>query len=356
MVNLGIVGATGAVGTVLLRVLEERSFPVRNLRCFASERSRGKQLTFRGEPHEVHVITGGQANSFTDLDLVFFDASDDVSRTWVPAALSSGAWVVDNSAVYRMDPSVPLVVPEINAVKSFEQARASRLLAGPNCSTVQLVMALAPLRDLGLKRVVVTTFQSVSGAGAAAVNELKASTRSFLSGEPVVQSENFVDTMAFNCIPQIGKFQASGFTSEEEKIMGETRKILDLPNLPIVATAVRVPTLSAHAESVAVEFERSFSLSDVRARLESFSGVVVLDDPSRSLFPKNRTSFDSPHLASEGADAVFVGRLRQDPSIKNGLCFWVVSDNLRKGAALNAVQIGEALVRRADLHRTGKFR
>jgi aspartate-semialdehyde dehydrogenase len=301
------------------------------------------------------------------VDIAFFDASDAVSKEWVPQAAEAGAWVIDNSATYRMEQDIPLVVPEINGAgvekRAMQGASAlkarERIFAGPNCSTVQMVMALKPLLDrYGLKRVVVSTYQSTSGAGTAAVDELKDQAHGVLnskvSGRPSEPSRSasapkaFPHQIAFNCIPHIGGFKDDGYTSEEKKLMAETRKILDLPSLSITATAIRVPTFSCHAESVNVEFLRPFELKDVRSALASQPGVILQDDPAHHLYPMGWAGESRDFEAVEsgtGRDAVYVGRLRRDPSVENGLNLWIVSDNLRKGAALNAIQIGETIIR-----------
>ncbi len=324
--RVGVVGATGAVGSRLLAILEERGFAVSELRPFASPRSRGKFVSFANQQWPCRELESG---CFEGLSLVFFDASDEVSAKWVPEALAAGAVVVDNSATFRMDADVPLLVPEVNASQATSAwASGQRLFAGPNCSTVQLVMALAPLQCVaGLKRVVVSTYQSVSGAGTAAMHELQ---QQSLGGRAV---EVFPHRIAENLIPRIGGVRDGGFTSEEDKLMRETQKILGTSPLPIVATAVRVPTLLCHAESVFVELERELSPEAARKLWSETSGVVVWDDLALDLYPMNENASNQ--------DVVAIGRIRRDPSVPHGLCFWVVSDNLRKGAALNAVQIAE---------------
>jgi aspartate-semialdehyde dehydrogenase len=326
--KVGVVGATGAVGSRLLSILEERGFPVAEIRLFASERSQGKNVEFLGRSSACRTL---QPGCFEGLDFVFFDASDEISREWVPEALRSGAWVIDNSAVYRLDETVPLVVPEVNeAVLEMSVRSGRRLIAGPNCSTVQLVAALRSIHELaGLRRVVVSTYQSVSGAGSAAMDEL----RQQVSTD--VPASIFPHRIAFNLIPRIGKVQEDGFTSEEQKLMRETRKILGIPELKIVATAVRVPTLISHAESVFVELEKDLSPERLRDAWSRMPGLSVLDEPGSDIYPMNENTANR--------DGVAVGRIRRDPSVDRGLCFWVVSDNLRKGAALNAVQIAESI-------------
>lgn len=326
--GVGVVGATGAVGTRLLSILEERRFPVSELKLFSSPRSEGRVVRSLGRDWRCEVLRPG---CFAGLDWVFFDASDEVSRDWVREALGSGAWVIDNSAVHRMDPSVPLVVPEVNGPELEKSIRAGkRLFAGPNCSTVQLTVALAPIsRAFGLKRVVVSTYQSVSGAGSAAMDELAAQ----MAGSRELSV--FPHPIVGNLIPRIGRVLDDGFTSEEQKLMQETRRILGLSDLPVVASAVRVPTFLSHAESVFAELESAASIGRVREIFAASAGIELVDDPGRDLYPTNESTANR--------DCVSVGRLRLDPSVPHGLCFWVVSDNLRKGAALNAVQIAESI-------------
>lgn len=339
--KVAIVGATGAVGRVLLAQLAQRAFPVRELVLFASGRSRGKRIQWQGREYIVQTL---EAGCFEGVDVAFFDASDAVSREWVPRAAESGAWVIDNSGAFRMAEDIELVVPEVNGEQLVRRLRTgdaargrSRILAGPNCSTVQLVMALKPLQDRwGLERVVVSSYQSTSGAGLLAMDELRDQARATLAGEAQPAPRWFAKRVAWNCIPQIGAFDADGVTSEERKIQEESRKILGLPGLRIAATAVRVPTLACHAESVSVELERDFDLQEVRKALAGFAGVRVVDDCARGEFPTG--------LECHGKDEVFVGRIRRDPSCERGLNLWIVSDNLVKGAALNAIQTAETLL------------
>lgn len=351
--TIAVVGATGAVGQELIRILRERQFPVGQLIPFASPRSEGKIVAFDGTGLKCRVLG---PSCFDGVDLAFFDASDAVSKEWVPQAAEAGAWVIDNSATFRMDSGTLLVVPEVNGAQMAERRQKGRsalsakerIFAGPNCSTVQLVMALQPLHErFGLKRVVVSTYQSVSGAGMSAIDELKEQTLGVLAPK-AFQPRSFPHQIAFNCIPHIGGFGEDGSTSEERKMMAETRKILGLPDLSITATAVRVPTFNCHAESVNIELRKPFDLETVKNSLEKAPGVVVQDIPARNVYPMGwagdpRDFEEVPSAA--GRDAVYVGRIRRDPSLENGLNLWIVSDNLRKGAALNAVQIGEALVR-----------
>lgn len=351
MVRIAVVGATGAVGQTLLSILEERRFPHDEIRLFASPRSEGRQIPFAGRKHRCRKLEPG---CFDGVTLAFFDASDAVSREWVPRAAESGAWVVDNSAAFRMDRDVPLVVPEVNGHELQDRlARAQRLqprdriIAGPNCSTAQMVVALMPIHaHWGLKRVVVSTYQSTSGAGSAAMAELSAQTAEALEGPGAVRAgpRAFAHRIAFNCIPHIGGFRPDGYTGEESKMIEESRKILGLPSLRITATAVRVPTFSCHGEFLNVECERALSPDRVREALRGSPGVSVVDEPARNAYPMGACEDGAGVEPASGRDAVYVGRIRRDESVENGVNLWIVSDNLRKGAALNAVQIGEVLV------------
>ncbi len=334
--TVAVVGATGAVGKEMLDALETRRFPYAELRLFASPRSVGHALECGGKTWKCEKLAKG---CFAGVDFAFFDASDEISKEWVGEARTAGACVIDNSNTYRMDPAVSLVVPEINGHLLKSGPAAGALFAGPNCTTAQLVMALKPLHDaFGLRRVIVSTYQSVSGAGAAAIAELRSQTGDVLAGREA-KAVKLKHPIAFNCIPQIGGFLTGadeGSTSEEKKVILETRKILGLPNLAVACTAIRVPTVACHAESVNAEFERKPDLAEARRVLEKFPGVELMDDPAGSKYPMN--------LHGAGHDPVYVGRVRADPSHPNGLQFWVVADNLRKGAALNAIQIAEALL------------
>ena len=345
--TIAVVGATGAVGRELLGILDQRDFPIGKLILLASPKSEGKEITFREKSHRCQALKKG---CFDGVDIVFFDASDAVSKEWVPVAAEAGAWVVDNSAAFRMDEDVFLLVPEVNGVllkdrlKKGAKTARERVIAGPNCSTVQMVVALKPILDQwGLERVVVSTYQSTSGAGAAAMQELSDQTVGMFNSKAVAPKA-FTHQIAFNCIPHIGGFKDDGYTSEEQKIIAETRKILGLPDLRVTATAIRVPTFSCHSESVNVETKKAFEVDEVRKAFKAHDGIEVLDDPSKNIYPMNVTHSDDEVEGATGRDAVYVGRIRRDNSVKNGLNFWVVSDNLRKGAALNAVQIGEMLL------------
>jgi aspartate-semialdehyde dehydrogenase len=329
--TVAVVGATGAVGTEMIQVLEERDFPVEELIPLASARSEGNEVMFRGQTLPVKVL---EHNSFEGVDVALFSAGAGVSTEFGPIAVKAGAVVVDNSSAWRMDPKVPLVVPEVNV---HALTGHQGLIANPNCSTIQMVVALKPLHDaVRIKRIIVTTFQSVSGTGKDAMEELVDQSRQLLSfGEAKVSV--YPHQIAFNCLPHIDDFLPNGYTKEEMKMVNETRKILGESSLPITATTVRVPVFICHAESVNIETEQKLSANDARAILAAAPGIQVYDDPSRNLYPLP--------IDVVGTDAVFVGRVREDESVPNGLNLWIVADNLRKGAALNAVQIAEELIR-----------
>lgn len=345
--SVAVVGATGAVGRRFLQELQRRHFPVGNLRLFASPRSQGHRIEWQNKSIACEVLSEG---CFEGSDFVFFDASDEVSRQWVQVAAEAGAWVIDNSAVYRMDAEVPLVVPELHGDEVARRFRGevgaktrwkSRVFAGPNCSTVQLTLPLEAIRRVaGIRRVIVSTYQSTSGAGLAAMEVLKSQTQQGIGMVVGVTADSgpFPRPIAFNCIPQIGKFDSQGVTSEENKLMAETRRILGIPELKIHATAVRVPTLACHAESVWVECEREVNLEPLMRAIGTFPGVTLAEGAS-----EYRTGAESA-----GLDPVFVGRVRRDPSDSHAVSLWVVSDNLGKGAALNAIQIAELGIRVLD--------
>lgn len=327
---VAVVGATGAVGTEMIQVLEERKFPVTRLVPLASARSAGGTVTFAGNEVPIEVLT---KDSFVGVDIALFSAGEDLSREFAPIAVKAGAVVIDNSAAWRMTPEVPLVVPEVNAQ---DIQRHKGIIANPNCSTIQMVVALKPLHDEArIKRIVVTTFQSVSGTGKDAMDELMTECQdllSFKSASPKV----YPYQIAFNCLPQIDDFLPSGYTKEEMKMVHETRKIMGDQSIHVTATTVRVPVYVGHSEAVNIETERKLSANDARAILSTAPGVLLYDDPAHKIYPMP--------LEVAGKDEVYVGRVREDESIANGLNLWVVADNLRKGAALNAVQIAEHLV------------
>lgn len=329
--NVAIVGATGVVGEQMRQILEDRDFKVSSLRLFASERSEGKRLTWKRAGIEVEVL-GPQ--SFKGIDIALFSAGSDASKIYAPVARDSGAVVIDNSNAWRMDPDVPLVVPEVNP----ESLAAHRgIIANPNCSTIQMVVALKPLhKRWGLKRVVVSTYQAVSGTGQKAVEELLAQSRAYLSGEPI-DSGVYPYQIAFNVLPHIDVLGEDGYSKEEKKMINETRKILDLPDLPLTATTVRVPVITGHAESINVELVEPVEMDEVREVLGEAEGVIVVDNPLEAQYPMP--------IDAAGTDSCYVGRLRRDDSVVSGINLWVVADNLRKGAALNAIQIAENLIK-----------
>ena len=327
--HVAIAGATGAVGTEFLKLLEARDFPMKSLRLLASSRSAGSKLKFRGENLEVEELT---PKSFKGIDIAFFSAGGSRSKEYAPHAVDSGAVVIDNSSAFRMDEKVPLVVPEINPKQAFEH---QGLIANPNCSTIQMVVALNPIhRAANIQRVVVSTYQAVSGAGASAMEELKQQLRAWANDEPMKQ-EVFPTQIAFNLFPHIDVFQDNGYTKEEMKMVHETRKIMNAPNMQISATCVRVPVLRAHSEAVWVETEKPLSESEARELFEKEPGIVVQDERESGGYP-------TPWHITETQET-YVGRIRKDISHPNGLTFWVVADQLYKGAALNAIQIAEVL-------------
>jgi aspartate-semialdehyde dehydrogenase len=331
--NVAIVGATGAVGEQMREVLEERKFPVGEMRLLASERSAGQFLEFDGRQHRVSVLN---ENSFENTDIALFSAGGTVSAKYAPLAVSAGAVVVDNTACFRMAPDIPLVVPEVNA-SAISDYTKRRIIANPNCSTIQMVVALKPIHDAArIKRVVVSTYQSVSGAGRQAMEELSEQVAALYSSKDV-EKKKFPHQIAFNCIPHIDVFMEDGYTKEEWKMIHETRKILGEPSLAVTATTVRVPVFFSHSESVNVETEKKLTAAEVKSLLRQAPGIIVADAPENNLYPMA--------LDATGKDATYVGRIREDQSVQNGINLWVVADNLRKGAALNAVQIAEILIR-----------
>ncbi len=329
--NVAVAGATGAVGEVMLQVLEQRRFPVGNIRLLASERSAGKTLRFRGE--EVPVELLGK-DSFRGIDIALFSAGASRSKEFAPAAWESGAVVVDNSSAFRMEPDIPLVVPEINP-EAIAQYRNRGIIANPNCTTIIAIMPLKPLHDYGrLVRVVASSYQATSGAGAKAMEELILQTKAFAKGEAMEVSA-FKHQIAFNVIPHIDAFLENGYTKEEMKMTNEGRKILGIPGLRVTCTTVRVPVLTAHSISVNAQFERKITREKARELIAAFPGCQVMDDPAGNVYPMP--------LHCAGKDDCYVGRIREDDSGENCLNFWVCGDQLRKGAALNAVQIAEVL-------------
>ncbi len=330
--NVAVVGATGAVGNQMIQVLEERNFPVKEIRLLASARSLGKVLNFKGKSIPVEEL---REDSFKGVDVALFSAGSGVSKKFGPLAVSAGCVVIDNSSAFRMDANVPLVVPEVNgdAIRG-----GPGIIANPNCSTIQMVVALKPIHDAaGIRRIVVTTFQAVSGTGKRAIEELRHQVSEVLQGKPATR-EVYPHQIAFNCLPHIGAFLDNGFTEEEMKMVHETQKIFSDPGLRVCATTVRVPVYHGHSESVNVETQRPLSAEEARELLSRAEGVKVMDDPLQFQYPMP--------LDAEGKDDTLVGRIRQDPSVENGLAMWVVADNIRKGAASNAVQIAEKMIQR----------
>lgn len=324
--NIAIVGATGLVGGTFLKVLEEYDLGIDKLFLFASAKSAGKKITFKGKEYEVEELT---ENSFTNrgIDIALFSAGGDTSKKFSPIAAANGVLVIDNSSAWRMDKDVPLVVPEVNGNEAYKN---HGIIANPNCSTIQ---CMAPLKVLaekyGLKRVVYSTYQAVSGTGHKGIIDLEGG----LKGEA---PKTYPHQIVNNCLPHIDVFLDNGYTKEEKKMIDETRKILGLPNLPVTATCVRVPVLNSHSVSVNVELEKEFDIEEVKRELANQMGIILIDDPKNNKYP----------LASEavGKDEVFVGRIRRDESVDNGINFWTVADNIRKGAATNAVQIAQLFI------------
>ncbi len=328
---VAVVGATGAVGREMVSILEERKFPVSALVLLASERSEGERVEFCGKNQPVKKLA---KDSFKDVDIALFSTGSERSLKFAPIAVESGAVVIDNSSAFRMDVKVPLVVPEINA---HAMEKHTGIIANPNCSTIGLLMALKPIHEAAkVKRVVVTTFQSVSGTGKEAIDELASQTVALLNFKDI-EKKVFPHQIAFNCLPHIDAFLENGYTKEEMKIANETRKIMGDDSIRLTATSVRVPVFRCHAESVNIETEKKLTANEARAELAQFPGVIVYDDPSRNIYPLQ--------LDVSGKDEVYVGRIREDETVPDGLNLWIVFDNLRKGAALNAVQIAERLIR-----------
>ena len=334
--KVAIVGATGLVGQEFIKVLEQRDFPMDSIRLLASDRSAGRKL-FVG--HQEIEVKETVPESFKEIDIALFSAGAEISRYFSPIAAQSGAVVIDNSSAFRMVPAVPLVVPEVNP-EDIEWHKG--IIANPNCSTIQMVVALYPLHKVNpIKRIVVDTYQAVSGTGSAAVDELTTQAKQILDGQATVPHV-YPHQIAFNVLPEIDVFLDNDYTKEEWKMVEETRKIMHADSIAISATCVRVPVFTGHSESVNVEFSRPMSVDEARRILAQAPGVKVLDDPAVSLYPQS--------WSAASTDEVFVGRIRRDSSHSNGLVMWVVADNLRKGAALNAVQIAEEMIKREWLH------
>ena len=337
--KLAVVGATGVVGRTAIKVLEEKNLPISSYAFFASKRSSGKKINFKGKEYVIRELN---ENSFDEgFDFAIFSAGGETSKKYAPIAASKGCIVVDNSSAFRMDDDVPLIVPEANpeAIKSHKG-----IIANPNCSTIQAVVALKPLDDkYNIKRIVYSTYQAVSGAGRNGIDDLENGIKNFEEGDNIniAKSSNyelkkFPYPIFNNCLPHIDVFLDNGYTKEEMKMINETRKILSRPNLPITATTVRVPVFNSHSESINVEFEKDFDLDELKNTLRNFPGIIIEDEPSKNKYPLATNS--------SGHDEVFVGRIRRDFSVKSGINFWVVADNIRKGAASNAIQIVEKLI------------
>jgi len=328
--NVAVLGATGLVGREMLNILSSRNFPINKLKVIASSRSEGKKIQFEDRELTVEVV---KEDTFEDIDIALFSAGSGVSKEVAPLVKKSGGIVVDNSNAFRMDPEAPLVVPEVNGEDLHEH---KQIIANPNCSTIQMVMLLKPLADkYGLKRLVINTYQAVSGAGKKAVDELIEQTKAYLNDEEI-KIENFNHQIAFNAIPQIDVFLDNDYTKEEMKMVNETHKILHQPELPVTATCVRIPVIFGHGESLNIELNSEFSIEDVKNIFSETKNVEVVDNPAEEKYPLQ--------IDTEHNDNVLVGRIRRDTSSENGLNLWLAANNLRKGAALNAVQIAEYLV------------
>jgi len=330
--SVAVVGATGAVGNEMIKVLEQRNFPVGKLTLLASARSVGKKLAYRGAEVAVQEL---KEDSFAGIEIGLFSAGGSISERFAPIAARAGCVVVDNTNAFRMVPEIPLVVPEVNP-EAIALYKSRGIIANPNCSTIQMVVALKPIYDaVGIKRVVVSTYQSVSGTGKKAIEELELQSKAILSGQkPVVKVYPY--QIAFNCLPHIDVFLENGYCREEMKMVNETKKIMNDPGIGVTATTVRVPVFKSHSESVNVETRKKITAAQVRELLSRAPGVKVVDNPKERSYPLA--------IDAAGRDETFVGRIREDESIPNGINLWVVSDNIRKGAALNAVQIAEILI------------
>ncbi|ABQ25253.1 aspartate-semialdehyde dehydrogenase [Geotalea uraniireducens] len=329
--NIAVVGATGAVGNQMIECLEERNFPVGKIKYLASARSAGEVMEFNGKPVLVEELTH---DSFEGIDIALFSAGGDRSREFCPSAARAGAVCIDNSSAWRMDPDVPLVVPEVNP-HAIARYTNKGIIANPNCSTIQMVVALKPLHDYAaIKRIVVSTYQAVSGTGKKAIDELRVQTGELLNGRPA-KCDIYPHRIAFNCLPQIDSFEPNGYTKEEMKMVFETKKIMEA-EIRTTATTVRVPVFYGHSESVNIETEKKITVAKAMELLKRAPGVDVVDDVANGVYPMP--------IDAAGQDLTLVGRIREDDSIENGLNLWVVADNIRKGAATNAVQIAEILI------------
>ena len=331
--NVAVAGATGAVGGAMLDVLERLDFPINELRLLASERSVGRKLNFKGQDIEVQLLS---KDAFAGIDVALFSAGASRSIEFAPAAVAAGAVVVDNSSAFRMEDDIPLVVPEVNP-HAITQYKNRGIIANPNCSTIQMMVALKPIHDRArIKRIVVSTYQAVSGSGAKAIAELDQQVKAYAAGKPISNSV-YPHQIAFNCLPHIDTFLDNGYTKEEMKMVNETRKILEDPTIGVTATTVRVPVFFGHSESVNVETEKKITVAEVRELLATAPGIKLVDEPEKNIYPLA--------IDCEGSFDTLVGRIREDDSIANGINLWVVSDNILKGAALNAVQIAEIVTR-----------
>ena len=332
-VNVAVVGATGAVGREMVNILEERDFPFADLKLLATERSAGTIMTCKGEEYEVEVTT---PESFEGIDIALFSAGSTASKNLAPEAVKRGAVVVDNSSAYRMDPEVPLVVPEVNPDDIFKN---NGIIANPNCSTIQMVAALQPIyKAAGIKRIVVSTYQAVSGTGKDAMDELEEQTKS-IANEEEVESEVYPHQISQNVLPHIDVFFADGYTKEEKKMVNETKKIMGDEKIKVTATAARVPVSIGHAEAVNIEMEKELTADKARELLAQAPGVQVVDNPDENEYPMQ--------IDAEKTDDVLVGRIREDKTVDCGLDLWIVANNLRKGAALNTIQIAETLLQKS---------
>lgn len=333
--NVAVVGATGAVGREMIRMLETRNFPVNQLRLFASERSAGQKLSFHNQPITVERLDNEQ---FSNIDVALFSAGGSISLEYAPKFARLGTYVIDNSSAWRMEKKVPLIVPEVNP----RAIDGSKIIANPNCSTIQMVVALKPLHDAAkIKSIRVATYQSVSGAGARGMSDLEDQSRSWAQNKPIPSPKKIPHQIAFNLVPQIDVFMDNGYTKEEMKMVGETRKIMGVPKMPVSATCVRVPVFRSHSEAVWIETSKPLSVAKAQQLLKKAPGVQLVDQPERGLYPMP--------LHAEGKSITYVGRIRKDLVTKNGLILWIVSDNLLKGAALNAVEIAELLIQQGKL-------
>jgi aspartate-semialdehyde dehydrogenase len=332
--SVAVVGATGAVGMEMIRMLENRHFPIKELQLFASERSAGKALQYLGKSVSVKNL---DSQSIPSVDVAIFSAGATISKQFAPLFAAKGAFVIDNSSAWRSEPDIPLVVPEVNP---HILQKEKKIIANPNCSTIQMVVALKPIHDVAkIKSIRVATYQAVSGAGSKGIHDLENQSKAWAQNSAGSPAEKFPYPIAFNLIPQIDVFTENGYTKEEMKMANETRKIMELPNLPVSATCVRVPVFRSHSEAVWIELEKKLSVGEVKILLSKSPGITLEDEPEKSIYPM-------PINAAE-KQSTYVGRIRADLACPNGLSLWIVSDNLLKGAALNAVEIAELLIKKS---------